>query len=177
MLSALCKRASQHRCALARCSQARCHAQAQVSAADSVQHFKRMLGESAVVTAADQLQQYNTDWTGHFQGSSGLALQPHSADDVSHILQYCNENRCEVLSSQHMGGLRISRTPSLLLTRAVIAVCSTIVAVGHAWPCGCMIDAVCALHHACLVILPRTKQRLVPSNALPVAHGRQRMAS
>jgi hypothetical protein len=173
MLGALCKCAHQHRGALARWSQARCHAQAHMSAADSVQHFRHMLGESAVVTAAEQLQQYNTDWTGQFHGSSGLALQPQSAYNVSHILQFCNEHRCNI-AYPHTGDLLASQSSLLVLLPVALQSAASLRLLAMRTRNRC---CVCAAPGHQIHPTQSQAETLIPCNDLAIAHGRQRAAS
>ena len=55
-----------------------------------VEHFTSIVGESGVVTSAEELEVYNTDWMRKYRGASRLALRPGSTDEVSKILAHCN---------------------------------------------------------------------------------------
>ncbi|KAL9181662.1 hypothetical protein ACHAXT_012005 [Thalassiosira profunda] len=44
------------------------------------------------VEAAQELQRYNSDWTGHYAGRSQLVLRPRNTPEVSSILKYCHDN-------------------------------------------------------------------------------------
>eukprot|EP00736_Rhodelphis_marinus_P013960 Rmarinus@m.18131 len=77
---------------------------AQITNAD-VQHFRSVLGDAAVVTGKDDLEIYNTDWTGDYRGQTTLAVRPESASQVSKILSYCNERRLAVVPQGGNTGL------------------------------------------------------------------------
>ena len=54
--------------------------------------FKRTLGQDAVLTNPEALQQHNKDWMGKFHGQSRVVLQPKTTKQVSRILAYCNQH-------------------------------------------------------------------------------------
>ena len=70
-----------------------------------VEHFASIVGSSNLVTDADALAAYNTDWMGKFTGSSRLAVRPGSTDEVSRILRHCNERGIAVVPQGGNTGL------------------------------------------------------------------------
>ncbi|KAI0561330.1 D-lactate dehydrogenase (cytochrome) [Gracilaria domingensis] len=76
----------------------------QISAAD-INHFRQMLGDTAVVTNQDDLQPYNVDWMHRFQGASNIALRPATTEQVSQVMRYCNENQIAVVPQGGNTGL------------------------------------------------------------------------
>lgn len=60
---------------------------------------------SMIWNDVDALERYNTDWTKHFQGHSKIVLFPGSTDEVSSILQYCQERRIGVVPQAGNTGL------------------------------------------------------------------------
>jgi len=72
---------------------------------DDVRHFRSMLGETGLISDASDLEQYNRDWMGKYRGSSQVALRPKTTEDVSKILQYCNERRIAVVPQGGNTGL------------------------------------------------------------------------
>eukprot|EP01125_Pyxidicula_operculata_P009602 TRINITY_DN3156_c0_g1_i2.p1 TRINITY_DN3156_c0_g1~~TRINITY_DN3156_c0_g1_i2.p1 ORF type:complete len:500 (-),score=94.37 TRINITY_DN3156_c0_g1_i2:2445-3944(-) len=61
-----------------------------------IEYFKKILGESAVVTSQHELSKYNNDWMSKYKGESSVALKPKSTQEVSQILKYCNERKLAV---------------------------------------------------------------------------------
>lgn len=51
--------------------------------------FKNIVGEEGMITASDDLANYNTDWMKSCRGQSALLLRPKSTLQVSQILSYC----------------------------------------------------------------------------------------
>ncbi|XP_027360564.1 D-2-hydroxyglutarate dehydrogenase, mitochondrial isoform X2 [Abrus precatorius] len=60
---------------------------------DDVKYFEGILGTKNVIRDEEKLITANTDWMHKYKGSSKLLLQPHTTDQVSQILKYCN-SRC-----------------------------------------------------------------------------------
>ena len=58
-----------------------------------------------MVTNADVLQAHNTDWTGKFRGQSQILVKPKTTQEVSAILQYCNEQKLGVVPQAGKTGL------------------------------------------------------------------------
>jgi len=77
---------------------------AQVTEGD-IAHFRRVVGEVGVVTDADALAAYNTDWMCKWRGHSTLALRPSSTEEVSQILSYCHSRRLAVVPQGGNTGL------------------------------------------------------------------------
>ncbi|XP_050422822.1 D-2-hydroxyglutarate dehydrogenase, mitochondrial-like [Adelges cooleyi] len=68
---------------------------AKVTSAD-VQHFKSILGEGNVLTGDQDVQPYNVDWMKYMSGESRTVLKPKTTEDVSAILEYCNDKMIAV---------------------------------------------------------------------------------
>jgi len=60
---------------------------------EDIDFFRNTLGPKGVVEAEDELESHNTDWLRKYRGESRLALRPHSAQEVSKILKYCNDRK------------------------------------------------------------------------------------
>lgn len=48
---------------------------------------------------------FNADWTGQYRGSSELVLRPRTTQQVSKIVQYCNENNIAIVPQGGNTGL------------------------------------------------------------------------
>lgn len=78
---------------------------------EHVSYFKSALGsESAVIDgvtteAADDIQPFNTDWMRKYRGHCKLVLKPGTAEEVSKILKYCNDNMLAVVPQGGNTGL------------------------------------------------------------------------
>lgn len=79
---------------------------------EHVAYFKELLGsESAILDgvtkeiAADDVEPYNGDWMRKYRGHCKLVLKPGSTEEVSKILQYCNENMLAVVPQGGNTGL------------------------------------------------------------------------
>lgn len=70
-----------------------------------LQHFASIVGPANVVTEADALQAFNTDWMRKYVGHSKVALRPGSTDDVSKILAHCNAQQISVVPQGGNTGL------------------------------------------------------------------------
>ena len=75
-------------------------------------HFKSILGDSAssIVDgvssdASDDIDAYNTDWMRKYRGHTQLVLRPSSTEQVSEILEYCNEKRLAIVPQGGNTGL------------------------------------------------------------------------
>ncbi|KAI0873080.1 hypothetical protein GGS24DRAFT_465068 [Hypoxylon argillaceum] len=81
--------------------------------AEHVAYFRALLGgrDSALVdgvtadVAADDMEPYNGDWMRKYRGHCRLVLKPGSADEVSKILRYCNDNLLAVVPQGGNTGL------------------------------------------------------------------------
>lgn len=54
---------------------------------------------------SSSLEKYNVDWTGHYRGFASIVVFPKSTDEVSRILQYCNENSIGIVPQGGNTGL------------------------------------------------------------------------
>ncbi|KAI9852018.1 MAG: hypothetical protein M1838_002141 [Thelocarpon superellum] len=76
-----------------------------------VQHFKTILpSPSAVIDglsadAGDDLEPFNSDWMRKYRGHTKVVLRPQTTEEVSQILQYCNEHRLAVVPQGGNSGL------------------------------------------------------------------------
>lgn len=78
---------------------------------DHVQYFKGLLGvDSAVIDgvskdATGDLEPFNIDWMRKYKGHTKLVVKPGSTEEVSRVLQYCNENMLAVVPQGGNSGL------------------------------------------------------------------------
>ena len=76
-----------------------------------MQFFKDILGtESAVIDgvsrdATSDLEPFNSDWMRKYKGHTKLVLKPGSTEEVSKVLQYCNDNILAVVPQGGNSGL------------------------------------------------------------------------
>jgi FAD/FMN-containing dehydrogenase len=61
--------------------------------------------QGSVITDKDALEAHNTDWTKKYKGRSQLILRPKTTEEVSSILQYCNEKKIGVVPQGGNTGL------------------------------------------------------------------------
>lgn len=79
--------------------------------ADDVAFFKELLGaQSAVIDgvtadAADDIEPFNSDWMRKYRGHTRLVLKPQTKEEVSKVLQYCNEKKLAVVPQGGNTGL------------------------------------------------------------------------
>jgi len=71
----------------------------------AIDWFKKTIGEKNVVTDKTELDHLSTDWTSIFPPSAAVALLPSSAEEISKILRYCNDNSYPVVPSGGRTGL------------------------------------------------------------------------
>ncbi|CAL1529799.1 unnamed protein product [Lymnaea stagnalis] len=60
-----------------------------------IHHFEKII-PGRVITGEDELLGYNTDWLKTVRGSSKVVLRPKTTQEVSEILQYCNNHNLAV---------------------------------------------------------------------------------
>ena len=60
-------------------------------------HFESLLPKKRIITEPDMLEESNADWTRKYVGQSRLMLKPKTNEEVSAILQYCNEKMLAVV--------------------------------------------------------------------------------
>ncbi|RAH78060.1 kinase-like protein [Aspergillus japonicus CBS 114.51] len=83
---------------------------AEISVED-VKYFKELLGaQSAVIDgvtadSADDIEPFNSDWMRKYRGQTKLVLKPQSTEEVSKVLQYCNEKKLAVVPQGGNTGL------------------------------------------------------------------------
>ncbi|XP_064460545.1 D-2-hydroxyglutarate dehydrogenase, mitochondrial-like [Ornithodoros turicata] len=61
-----------------------------------VRTFENLLGSDCVLTDPSDVEPFNCDWLKTCRGSSSLVLLPRTTEEVSAILQYCNEHNLAV---------------------------------------------------------------------------------
>ncbi|KAI5065125.1 hypothetical protein GOP47_0019820 [Adiantum capillus-veneris] len=67
--------------------------------------FKKIVGDTGVLTEAFELEAANTDWLKKYFGSSKVLLRPTSTQQVSEILKYCNARKLAVVPQGGNTGL------------------------------------------------------------------------
>ena len=67
--------------------------------------FERILGPKGVVTAEEELEAHNIDWTKKFVGHSKLMLKPASTEETAEVLKYCNSRSLAVVPQGGNTGL------------------------------------------------------------------------
>lgn len=72
-----------------------------------INQFRRILQEDAggIVEDPGDLQRYNRDWTGQFQGQATIVLRPASEEQLKAILGYCQSRRLSVVPQGGNTGL------------------------------------------------------------------------
>ncbi|KAG0369811.1 hypothetical protein BC939DRAFT_445903 [Gamsiella multidivaricata] len=70
-----------------------------------IEYFKSILAPSGVSQDEEDLEAFNIDWMQKYRGQSKLVLKPSSTEQVSKILNYCNENRLAVVPQGGNTGL------------------------------------------------------------------------
>ena len=53
--------------------------------------------KESIITDPTKLEEYNIDWTKHYKGNSQILCRPKSTQEVSSILQYCNEQKIPIV--------------------------------------------------------------------------------
>ncbi|XP_012265248.2 D-2-hydroxyglutarate dehydrogenase, mitochondrial [Athalia rosae] len=61
-----------------------------------LQFLENLLGKERLLTDPDECESYNVDWARMVRGCSRVVVKPKTTEEVSAILQYCNENRLAV---------------------------------------------------------------------------------
>jgi len=73
---------------------------------EDINVFKGILPSAGqVLTGADELQGYNTDWIKTVRGASEIVLRPKTTAEVSEILRYCNDRKLAVVPQGGNTGL------------------------------------------------------------------------
>lgn len=78
---------------------------------EHVAYFRELLGsDSAVIDgfnqdAEDDMMMFNEDWMHKYRGQARLVVKPQSTEEVSKILQYCNDNMLAVVPQGGNTGL------------------------------------------------------------------------
>ena len=67
--------------------------------------FFRSVCPNGVITDSDDLQKFNEDWLGKWNGSATVALLPSTTEEVSLLLAHCNERRLAVVPQGGNTGL------------------------------------------------------------------------
>ncbi|KAF7503755.1 hypothetical protein GJ744_003297 [Endocarpon pusillum] len=78
---------------------------------EHVEFFKGILGGDTAVLdgvtrdAGDDLEGYNSDWMRKYRGHTRLVVKPKSTEEVSKVLEYCNDNMLAVVPQGGNSGL------------------------------------------------------------------------
>ena len=64
-----------------------------------------MVGRAGVITDADDLVPYNSDWLRKYPGDSRVVVLPSSTEEVQEILRYCHQRRLPVVPQGGNTGL------------------------------------------------------------------------
>lgn len=69
--------------------------------------FRRIIdtGKRSRILTGHDASSYFVDWTGKYKSEPGIVLMPESTDQVSKILQYCNNERIAVVPQGGLTGL------------------------------------------------------------------------
>ncbi|VVT58378.1 uncharacterized protein SAPINGB_P006176 [Magnusiomyces paraingens] len=74
--------------------------------AEDIAFFKSVLPETAVLEASkDDLENYNQDWMRKYKGQAQIVLKPSNAEQISKILQHCNQRHLAVVPQGGNTGL------------------------------------------------------------------------
>ena len=74
-------------------------------------HFRRILGSDAAIIESisqdnsEELEGYNRDWMNKYRGRSKVVLRPETTEQVSQILEYCNDRKLPVVPQGGNTGL------------------------------------------------------------------------
>ncbi|XP_017774347.1 PREDICTED: D-2-hydroxyglutarate dehydrogenase, mitochondrial-like [Nicrophorus vespilloides] len=58
--------------------------------------FMNLLGQNRVINDPSECESYNIDWIKNVRGQSRCILKPRTTEEVSKILEFCNENKLAV---------------------------------------------------------------------------------
>lgn len=65
---------------------------------DDIAHFSKFLAPASILstlspiaTASSELSPFNNDWMNKYHGKSTTVLRPRTTQEVSQIVEYCNE--------------------------------------------------------------------------------------
>ena len=79
---------------------------------EDIGHFAKILPSTSILstlppvsTPASELSNFNNDWMNKYHGKSSTVLKPHSAQEVSEIVKWCNERRIGVVPQGGNTGL------------------------------------------------------------------------
>jgi hypothetical protein len=68
--------------------------------AEDIAYFSKILPPTSIISslsstpaAADELDQFNSDWIGRFKGHSTTVLKPKTTQEVSQIVKWCNDRK------------------------------------------------------------------------------------
>ena len=59
----------------------------------ALQYFRGVVGDSYVLTGANDLETYGRDWTKIFPPKAGVIVLPASTEQVVKIVKYCAANK------------------------------------------------------------------------------------
>ncbi|MET0882555.1 MAG: FAD-binding oxidoreductase [Acidimicrobiales bacterium] len=93
-------------------------------AADVIDHLRRELGPDRIVTDADVLAPYETDWTGRFTGRARAVVRPRSVDEVAAVIAACRQDGIALVPQGGNTGLvggGVPRGGEVVLATAALA--------------------------------------------------------
>ena len=93
-------------------------------AADVIDRLRSELGPDRVVTDADVLAPYETDWTGRFTGRARAVVRPRSVDEVAAVIAACREDGIALVPQGGNTGLvggGVPRGGEVVLATAALA--------------------------------------------------------
>lgn len=79
--------------------------------ADDVAFFKQVLGSPSAVLdgvtadATDDIEPFNSDWMRKYRGHARLVLKPQSTEELSKVMEYCNQKKLAVVPQGGNTGL------------------------------------------------------------------------
>ncbi|KAF2358115.1 FAD-linked oxidase C-terminal [Trinorchestia longiramus] len=112
---------------------------------EDLDFFRSIVGESCVLTS--DLESYNTDWLRMVRGESSVVLRPHSTEEVSALLQHCNQRRlavCPQGGNTSLVGASVPVFDEVVISMALMSKIESVDLLSGAVVCqaGCVLEAV-----------------------------------
>ncbi len=98
-------------------------------AADVIARLRRELGPERILTDAELLAPYETDWTGRFTGRARAVARPRSVDEVAAVIAACREDGVALVPQGGNTGLvggGVPRGGEVVLATAALATPPTV---------------------------------------------------
>ena len=70
---------------------------------EDLMFFRSVIGQDHVLS--QDLEGFNTDWTGKYSGKSSCVLRPRNKFQISQILKYCSDQRLALVTQSGNSGL------------------------------------------------------------------------